>query len=518
MPGAALRIAVDAAALSALLLLAACVRPGTAAPAGYIQVDIETSPTSLDPRFATDAISSRLEQLVFDSLVKLDASGKFTGSLAENVERPSPAELVFHLRRGVRFADGRELTARDVKFTYDSVLDPRSLSPKRAGTQALETVEAIDDYTVRMTTSKPYAPALEMASLGIVPAGTPASGPRGADAPPGTGPFEVAAFARDEQVILKRNPYWPSSAAGVKGIVFKVVPDPTVRALELAEGICDLAENNIQPDLLGYLEKRPDVTVVRSPGTAYQYIAFNFRDPALKDLRVRRAIAYAIDRKRIVSSFLHGAARAATGMLSPENWAYEPRVTSYPYDPDRARRLLDQAGFPAWADGRRRLTFVYKTTPEGARLAELIQAMLREVGIDIQIRTNEWATFYGDIQRGNFDLTSLQWVGIRDPHHYYLVFDSRMAPPRGLNRGYYANPEMDRLVEAGDATFDEAARHRIYGEVQKLAASDLPYVSLWWQDNVVVKNPRLAGFRPYPNGSLLSLSTVTLISRAALEP
>jgi ABC-type transport system substrate-binding protein len=512
--------AVPAAfALSALFMVAACSRGGTAAATRYLQVDIETSPTSLDPRFATDAISSRIDELAFDSLVRVDADGGFRSGLAQSIERPSPTVLVFHLRRGVRFADGRKLTARDVKFTYDSTLDARSLSPKRAALEPLESIAAAGDYTVTMTTRAPYAPALTMATLGIVPAGTPAVAAGSGALTPGSGPFELAAFARDDRVVLRRNPYRPPVHGAVGGIVFKVVPDPTVRALELTKGVCALAENNIQPELLGYLGRQSRLAIVKSPGSAYQYLAFNFRDRRLKDLRVRRAIAYAIDRRRIVDSFLRGTARVASGMLSPENWAYDGDVMTYPYEPERARRLLDQAGFAAGPDGMRRgLSFVYKTTPEGARLGELIQAMLRRVGITLTVRTNEWATFYGDIQRGNFDMTSMQWVGINDPHQYYMVFDSKMTPPRGFNRGYYANPEMDRLVEAGDAALDRQARRRIYGAVQRLAAADLPYLSLWWKDNVVVMNRALDGFRSYPNGSLASLATLTLVSPPAAEP
>ncbi len=509
-PRLGLMLALAVAVFS--LAVGGCSR-GSATPAGFIQVDIETSPTSLDPRFATDAISSRIDELVFDSLVRLDARGEFVKDLAESVERPSPTEIVFHLRPGVRFSDGRPLTARDVKYTYDSVLDPASLSVKRAGFQELKSITAPDNLTVVMTTRRPYAPALEMAMLGIVPQGTPARATRALEAPPGTGPFRLLQFVRDEKVVLGRNPYRPAGPSQIGGIVFKIVPDPTVRALEMAGGTCDLAENNIQPDLLDYLSGRPDLKIIRSPGTTYRYIAINFRDPRLRDLRVRRAIAYAIDRKAIVQSLLRGTARLASGMLSPENWAYDGGVMTYPYDPAKARELLEEAGYPAGPDGMRKLDFVYKTTPEGAALAETLQAMLRRVGIRLSIRTNEWATFYSDIQRGNFDLTSMEWVGIEDPHQYYLVFDSKMTPPRGLNRGDYSNPEMDRLVEAGDVSIDTAERRRIYAQVQQLAAADLPYISLWWKDNVVVMKRGLNGFKPYPNGSLVSLAPLRLDSR-----
>jgi peptide/nickel transport system substrate-binding protein len=351
-----------------------------------------------------------------------------------------------------------------------------------------------------------------MAMLGIVPDGTPARSSNGLESPPGSGPFKLLELERDDRVVLDRNPVRNAPSNAINGIVFKVVPDPTVRALELVEHICDLAPNDIQVDLLPYLRSKPDLHVLTSPGTTYWYLTFNFRDAALRDKRVRQAIAYAIDRKEIIRSYLRGTARLATGILTPENWAYEGEVKTYPYDPDRARQLLDDAGFKADRSGMRDLTLVYKCAPEGMRMGEIMQAMLRRVGIEVRIRSNEWGTFYDDMQRGNFNIAAMSWIGIRDPHHYQMVFDSSMMPPHGLNRGHYSNPEMDRLVEAGDATIDEAARKQIYAQVQRLAADDLPYVSLWWQDNVAVMDRMIASFRPYPNGSLLALADLTLLA------
>jgi peptide/nickel transport system substrate-binding protein len=299
--------------------------------------------------------------------------------------------------------------------------------------------------------------------------------------------------------------------------VFKIVPDGTVRTLELAEGICDVAPNNIDPEVLSYLISNPNLRLNEAPGTSYVYLLFNFRNPHLRDLRVRRAIAYAIDRAAIVGSYLRGTARIASSMLAPENWAYDANVRPYGYDPEMARRLLDDAGYHADRNGVRALKFIYKTTPENGRLAEVLQAMLRRVGIRVEIRSNEWATFYSDLANGNFDLASMRWIGIDDPNHYYLTFDSLMLPPRGLNRGAYRNPEMDALVEAGMSTVDGARRRAIYGQVQHLAADDLPYVSLWWLQNVTVLNREVAGFEPYPNGSLRSLGSVTLVAPSASE-
>jgi peptide/nickel transport system substrate-binding protein len=492
-------------------------RATPAAPPGYLQVDLETSPIALDPRFATDAVSSRTDELIFDALVRIDAHGQFFGDLAESFERPTPTTLIFHLRRGLRFSDGRLLTARDVKYTYDSILDPTSISPKRSGLRQLATIAAPDDATVVMTTKGPYSPALEMATMGIVPAGTPLPGKDAARWPAASGAFEIASFSRDEALVLARNPARPRAPGDIAGIVFKVVPDPTVRALELAEGVCDLAENNIQPDVLGYLGMRPDLVISQSPGSEYYYLEFNFRDPHLRDLRVRQAIAYAINREAIIGSLYKGNGRVASGMIAPENWAYDGDVTRYPYDPFKASKLLDEAGYPIGQTGTRNLNFVYKTTPEGRRLGEAIQAMLRQIGITLDIRTNEFATFYADIQKGNFDLTSLDWVAMDLTHQYFMVFDSKMTPPNGSNRGGYSNPAMDRLLDQGEVTLDAGARREIYAQVQKLAATDLPYVSLWWMNNVVVMNRRVRGFVPFPNGSLRSLATVSLTREAGSE-
>jgi ABC-type transport system substrate-binding protein len=245
-----------------LLMLAGCAREHDRFAPGFIQVDIESSPTALDPRYATDAISERIVELMFDPMVRLDSHGGFSGDLAERVERTSPTEVIFHLRRGVCFSDGREVTARDVKYTFDFVMNRTNRSPKAAGLQQLASIDTLDDYTIKLTTRGPYAPTLEMAMLGIVPDGTPVPG--ALDAPLGSGPFKLLDFQRDERVILDRNPAYPMpDAHAVNGIIFKVVPDPTVRALELVEHICDLALNDIQADLLR--------TCAHSPGFMWSH-------------------------------------------------------------------------------------------------------------------------------------------------------------------------------------------------------------------------------------------------------
>ena len=497
-----------AALVASLTFLGGCTNDRPSSPAGYLQVDIATAPSSLDPRLATDAISSRIDELIYDPMVKLDAGGRPRGDLAERIEQPDATRLIFHLRHGIRFSNGGPVTARDVVYTYDSIRNPVTHSMKAAGLRRLESIVALDDYTVEMMTRGPYAAALEMATYDIVPYRSVLPSRAGALGPPGTGPFRPIRFEHDSAIVLTRNDYRSYSPRGVRGIIFKVVPDATVRALELTEGICEFAENDaLQPDLIPYLEAQPRLRIGRSPGSFFQYIIFNFRDARLQDPRLRRAIALAIDRDGIVHSMLRDTGRTASGMLPPENWAYEGDVQRYIYDAVEARHLLEAAGY---RPSDKRLEFVYKTTPEGRRLAEAIQAMLRRVGIKLDIHTNEWATFYSDLRAGNFDLAAGQ-ISALSPEEYFLFFDSRMVPPFGNNRGAYQNPEMDRLLETAEVTLDSTGRRAIFSKVQKLAARDLPYVPLWWIDTITVMTRRLSGFQPYPNGSLISLATTSYL-------
>jgi len=493
-------------------VITGCARRAPARPTDYLQVDINVPPTTLDPRSATDAMSGRIDELVYQAMVRFDQSGKPVGELAERIEHPEPTRLFFHLRHGVRFSDGRELTARDVKFTYDSVLDPASISMRRSALAELKTIAIVDDHTIAITTRRPYAPALELATLPIVPEGSPPTPSNISIAPAGSGPFRFASYRRDEALMLERNPMLPYQPGTPRRILFKVVPDATVRALELVEGVCDFAENDgIQRDLIPYLGRHSFLRVERSPGSFLQYLAFNLRDPRLKDVRVRRAFAQGIDRDAIVRSILEDTARPATGFLFPENWAYSADVSLYPYDPVKARQLLEAAGY---SRKDQRLSFVYKTTPEGRRIAEVLQAMLEQVGITLEIHTNDWATFYADLQRGNFALAASQ-LAIAGPHDYYLFFHSSMMPPHGSNRVGYSNPEMDKLLEQADAMLDPERRRAIAAQIQRLAARDIPYLPLWWLDTLTVANLRLSGFTLYPDGSLRSLSSASFAAGAA---
>ncbi len=275
-----------------------------------------------------------------------------------------------------------------------------------------------------------------------------------------------------------------------------------------------LIQNAFTPDALPRLRQNPHLKVQTFPGTNFSYVGMNLRDPVLREPRVRRALAHAIDRRPIIRHILKGLAREADSLLPEGHWAHAEGLPRYGHDPERARALLDEAGFPD-PDGpgpKKRFTLLYKTSQNELRrrVAEVFQEQLREVGVGLRIRSYEWGTFFGDIRSGNFQLYGLTWVGIDDPDIYYYIFHSRMTPPRGANRGGYANPGVDRLLEEGRRAWDRERRREVYAEVQRIIARELPYINLWHGTNVAVMREEVEGFEVYPDEDFISLRKVDL--------
>ncbi|MGO9211200.1 MAG: ABC transporter substrate-binding protein [Terriglobales bacterium] len=453
---------------------------------------IESSPANLDPRVGTDAQSERIDALLFDGLVNRDEHFNLVPGLAERWDILDPVTYIFHLRPGVRFSDGRPLTARDVKWTFDSILSGAVLTPKAGSYRLLERVLAPDDATVIFHLKEPYSPLLWNLSnpaIGIVPMGS------GADFNQhlvGSGPFRLVRLEQDKEVVIERNPAYWGTPARVEQVRFAVVPDTTTRALELRKGSADLEINALTADMVVAIEKQRQLDVMRSPGTTYAYLAFNLRDPILKDVRVRQAIAYAIDRGPMIHYLWRDMARPAASVLPPEHWAYDGDVRTYAHDPARARQLLDSAGYPARNGVRFHLTMKTSTEESTRLMAAVLQQQLREAGIALDIRTFEFATFYADVQRGAFQLFSLRWVGgNEDPDIFEHVFSSKSFPPKRGNRGYYSNPRVDELIDDARRTVDRERRKRDYDEIQRIVAEELPYVNLWYFDNVLVHSGRV---------------------------
>ena len=473
-------------------------------------------PANLDPRIGTDAQSQHLGSLLFSSLLERDAQMNLRGDLAERWESPDPLTYVFHLRRGVRFHNGQPLTSADVKFTFDSILSGAVKTPKRGAFRVLAGVETPDAQTVIFRLREPYASFpwnLVRPAVGIVPAGTPADF---AQHPIGTGPFRFVSARQDEEVVLERNADYFGHVPSIVRARFRIVPEATVRALELRKGTADVVLNALTPDMVPVLARQAELEVTEQPGTIYFYVAYNLDDPALARREVRQALAYATDRASLVTYLLHGQARIADSLLPPNHWAYEPDVLRYNYDPARAEQLLDAAGFPRRAGpvGRgMRLKLTLKTSTEELPrlLGAVFQEQWRRVGVELELRPLEFATLYADIARGNFQLYTLRWVGANnDPDIFEYVFHSRKIPPDGANRGHYRNPRLDALLDQARVEADREKRRRIYSEVQRSVAIDQPYLNLWYADNVCVHRRRVTHVELTPTGDYDFLRDVAL--------
>jgi peptide/nickel transport system substrate-binding protein len=499
--------ALGVAALGVVVLAASGCASSREDP-NVIVVGMTNSAVNLDPRVGNDEASQKAHQLLYNTLVRIDATLKVVPELAESLAQPDAVTYVARLRHGVRFHDGSELTATDVAYTFRSFLDPAFRGRSGAYTN-LERVEVVDPYTVAFHLKAPFGSFPINLVMGIVKDG---SGAANARSPIGTGPYKLQSFKPDDRLVLTRFDDYFDGPAANSGIVLKVVPDDTMRGLELRKGAVDLVVNDVAPDIVWQMQREGRLRIATAPGSDYAYIGLNLRDPALQRLEVRQAIGYAIDRDAIVKYLRRGFASTAVGIMPPMSWVFQRDVFDFRYDPAEAKRLLDAAGFPdPDGDGPRpRLTLTLKTsTAEMYRVqAAAIQQDLARVGIALEVRSQEFATLLGDVVKGNFQMYTAQFVGVTDPDMLRRVFYSAQAPPSGLNRAHYRNTEVDRLIEQASALTDDEQRRRLYGQAQTAIARDVPVISLWYKTNVAVFQPDIRGVRLSPIADFTFLKDV----------
>jgi peptide/nickel transport system substrate-binding protein len=499
-----------ALALVAVVLTAACVHRPTANP-NVLVVGVTSGPNNLDPRIGTDDVSAKASQLIFNNLMTLDDRLRVVPDLAERIENPDPTTYVVALRRGVKFHDGHELTSADVVYTFRSLLDPAFLSPRKGAYRMVKAIDARDRYTVAFSLTEPFGSFPVNLVIPIVPEGAPANF---RDRPIGTGPYRFVRYTTDDRLELEPFADYFGGRAKNDGLVLRIVPDDIMRGLELRKGTMDIVVNDLAPDIVHQLARDRELQLVESPGTDYQYMGLNLRDPVLQDRRVRQALGYAIDRQAIIEHLRRGLATPAAGLLPPVSWAFEPSVFTFTYDPARARVLLEEAGYrdPDGDGPQPRLHLSLKmSNNEFNRLqSSVIQQNLRAIGIALDVRTYEFATLYADVLKGNFQLYTLQWVGgaVADPDILRRVFHSSQVPPAGFNRGFFKDERVDRLLDEAAVTAEETRRRALYGDVQRIVAEEAPYISLWCKTNAAVARRDLTGIHILPIADFTFLKDV----------
>jgi peptide/nickel transport system substrate-binding protein len=507
-----MRLSAGAACMLLLLSILSC---SGKTDANTLVMLIESSPTNLDPRVGIDAQSERIDNLIFDDLLSRGNDLNVAPGLAEQWDVPDPLTYVFHLHRGAKFHDGRTLTSRDVKWTFDSLLQGKIRSTKGAVYKYVDHIDAPDDATVVFHMKEADATLLWNLSdgaMGIVPYG---SGDEITLRPIGSGPFRFVSAETDREVILERNDDYWGDKPKLARVRFAVVPDETTEALELRKGSGDIAINSLTPDTVAALARDANLAVESGGGTRLAYLGFNLRDPILKDVRVRQAIAYALDRRPMIEYLWRGEAQPARSILPMQSWAYNGDVPAYEHDPDKARQLLEAAGYPLVNGVRFHITMKTSTDANTRLMVAVMQQQLRDVGIVLDIRSFEFATFFTDVQHGAFQMYGLRWIGgNEDPDIFEYSCHSSKIPPNGANRVYYSNPKVDALIDKARREIDPKVRKPLYAEVQSILAEDLPYINLWYLDNVLVHTTRVKNLQLNPAGNFDFLRSAELVPAA----
>jgi peptide/nickel transport system substrate-binding protein len=516
-------------ALGLVILLAACsgsdrdegavaIREGHDVPA-YGDILVEGSigdASNLIPLLATDNTSHSISGLIFNGLVKYDRDLNIVGDLAESWDISKDGLVItFHLRKGVRWHDGQPFTAEDVLFTYRLTIDPKTPTAYAGDFLKVKKAEVLDSHTFRVTYDKPFAPALMSWGSSVMPKhlmeGTDVTKSPLARHPIGTGPYRFKEWKTGQKVALVYNPDYFEGRPFIDGRVMRIIPDMATMFLELrARGIDQMGLTPLQ-----YKRQtenryfRSHFRKYRYLSFSYTYLGFNLQHPMFADRRVRQALAYVVNKEELIDGILLGLGKEATGPFKPGTWQYNADVKRYPYDPEKARGLLAEAG---WRDtdgdgildrNGQRFEFellVNQGNEVRAKTAEIVQRRLAEAGISVKIRIIEWAAFIKEfINKRRFDAVILGWTIPMDPD-LYDVWHSSKTGPSELNFVTYKNEEVDALLEKGRGTFDRAERKRCYDRIQEILAEDQPYIFLYVPDALPIFDARIRGIDPAPIG------------------
>ncbi len=468
------------------------------------------------PNITGDSASHEIGGFLYNGLVKYDKDYNIVGDLAESWEiSDDELSITFHLRKGVRWHDGKELTAHDVLFTYRFMIDPRTPTPYGGDFLLVKKAEVLDRYIFRVHYEKPFAPALISWGMWILPRHLL----EGKDVrksplnrhPVGTGPYVFRQWKTGEKIELEANPNYFEGRPCIQKILYRIIPDSATLFLELKVGGVDWTglspmQYQRQTDTEEFRESFRKYKYLAS---GYTYLGFNLKDRRFQDKRVRQALAYAIDKEEIIKVVLLGLGVEATGPYKPDTWVYNPRVKRYLYDPDRARRLLAEAGWKdldgdgiVEKDGMPfRFTVLSNQGNEERKMtAEVIQKRLRKIGVQVEIRIAEWASFINFfIKNRRFETVLLGWSTGQDPDLYEIWHSSKTLPDE-FNFISYKNPEVDRLIEEGRHTFNKDRRKACYDRIQEILAEDAPYLFLYTPLSLPVIHARFKGIEPAPAG------------------
>lgn len=502
--------------LAAVLFLSGCAREPEIKYPKSITINLGADAKRILPFLASDSASGEASRFIYNGLTKYDKNIKLVGDLAESWDVSSDGLFItFHLRKGIKWHDGVEFTAADVIFTYQKVTDPNVPTPYSSNYGPVEKVEAVDKYTVRAKYKEPFVPALENWGMGIVPKhlleGKDLSSPEVNRKPVGTGPYKLKEWITGQKIVLEAFEDYFEGRPNIDRIIFRIIPDPATSFLELKFGGIDYysvtpAQYKLQVDTK-FFQKY--FLSFRYPSFGYTYIGYNLNNPLFSDKRIRQAITYSINKKEIIEGVLLGYGIPATGPFSPQTWAYNHNIEDFEYNPDKALKLLSEAGWKMNQSGSlekngKILTFtilINQGNESRSKAAQIIKEQLKKVGIDMKIKVLEWQAMLHDfLFKKKFEAMILGFsLPIGDPDLYDMWHSSKTKEGE-FNFISYKNEEVDRLLLEGRKTFDMVKREKIYQRIHEILAEEQPCTFLFIADALPVLHKRFKGVEKAPIG------------------
>ncbi|UCH12775.1 MAG: peptide-binding protein, partial [Candidatus Omnitrophota bacterium] len=469
---------------------------------------------SLIPMLATDSASAEICSIVYNGLVKYDKDINLIGDLAESWEvKDEGIRIIFHLRGGVRWHDGKPFTAKDVEFTYKKLIDPAVKTAYSGDFKKIKKLNIIDDYTVELIYKEPHAPALSSWGMPIIPyhllKDEDLNITKYARSPIGTGPYKFKRWVTGEKIELVSNHDYFEGSPFIDNYIYRIIPDNASMFLELqAKGI-DLM--GITP--LQYKRQtntqffKDNFNKFRYSSFGYTYLGYNLKNEKFKDIRVRQALNFVVNKKEIIDGVLLGMGRIATGPFVPDSWAYNFDVTPVAYDPEKAKQLLKQAGWidsdnDGWLDKNKRIFEFTIMVNQGNDLrqqaAQIIQRRLAEIGIKVKIKVVEWSVMITEfINKRKFEAVLMGWGLAREPDCFDIWHSSKTKEGE-FNFISYKNHEVDELLIKGRRIFEQEKRAKIYKRIHKILYDEQPYMFLWIMDSMPIVDKRIKGIEAAP--------------------
>ena len=474
---------------------------GEAAVKDTLTIAQSADPVSLDPYGTTDTPAIRVANCIFETLVTLDDEGNIEGKLAESWEIVDDCTYVFKLREGVKFHNGEEFKASDVEFSFGLIAESPHASSLRASID-FENSKAIDDYTFEMKMTEPFGPILNHLGHAVMAIVNEKAYTEAGDAvgqnPVGTGPYKFVSWEASDRIILEQHTEYWGEAPKVPNLVWRTIPEVATRSIEVEAGGVDIAID-IQATDVARLEKVEGVEVFRNVASSVNFIGLTTTKAPFDNVKVRQAINYAIDKEAIYNVVYQGTGAIAEAPMSSVVWAFNDELPAHEYNVEKAKALLAEAGYP---DGFK-MTMTTDESQQRQDTAEMVQAQLAAVGIEVEIQPLERTTYIGKVCEGALEAFSLGWASdTGDPDYALFASFHSSQHGEGGNMSFYTNPRVDELLEIGRTSTDQEARKAAYLEAQAIVWEEVPCIFLQCPEDLYAYSADLQNFGVYSDGDL----------------